>query len=88
MKIEPASERSSLSNALTFVAGGEIILNPQTGLPIAPLFQVDVQPDDESVLAISEHGMRVSLNLPRRRESIALWALNRVRRFVNKTLMA
>lgn len=88
MKIEPASEKSSLSNALTFVAGGEIVLDPQTGLPIAPLFQVDVEPDDESVLAISEHGMRVSLNLPRRRESIASWALNRIRRFVNKTLMA
>jgi putative peptide zinc metalloprotease protein len=88
LKIEPASESSSLSHALTFMAGGEIIVDPQTGLSIWPLFQIDIEPEEENVLQLSNHGMRVSLKLPRRKQSIAGWIVNRLTRFVNKTLMA
>jgi hypothetical protein len=52
------------------------------------LFQIDIEPEEENVLQLSNHGMRVSLKLPRRKQSIAGWIVNRLTRFVNKTLMA
>ena len=89
-KIEPAAEASmsSLSNALTFFAGGEIILDPQTGLPMVPLFQVDMEPVENDVLKLSDHGMRVSINLPGSGETIASWVVRRVSGFIQKTLLA
>lgn len=87
-RIEPASELASLNQALTFLAGGEIILNPSTGLPRDPLFQVDLEPTEESILNLSSHGTRISLNLPRRYVPVASWMLQKVIRFVNRTLMA
>ena len=88
LRIEPAAESSSLNHALTFLAGGKILMNPQTGLPFEPLFQVDIQPDAESNLRLPDHGMRVSVKLPRRYESIASWVFGRVTRFIRRTLMA
>ncbi len=88
LSIEPAAEHSNLSHALTYLAGGEILLNPQTGLSMDPMFQLDIEPNEQSALHLSNHGMRVSLNLPRRYEPIASWVVRRVTRFVQKTLLA
>ena len=63
-------------------------MNPQTGLPFEPLFQVDIRPDTLSELRRRDHGMRVSISLPRRYESIASWVFGRVTRFIRRTLMA
>jgi putative peptide zinc metalloprotease protein len=88
VSIEPAAESTALHDAMTFAAGGTILLDPQTGLPLEPLFQVDVSPLNETVLQLADHGMRLSLQIPRRYESFAAWGLRRVMRFVQKTLLA
>jgi putative peptide zinc metalloprotease protein len=89
-KIEPAAEASisSLSNALTFFAGGEIVINPKTGLPMVPLFQLDMDPVENDILKLSDHGMRVSIKLPGSGETIASWVIRRLSRFIQKTLLA
>jgi hypothetical protein len=89
-KIEPAAEASisSLSNALTFFAGGEIVINPKTGLPMVPLFQLDMDPIENDILKLSDHGMRVSIKLPGSGETIASWVIRRLSRFIQKTLLA
>ena len=86
--IEPAAESTALHDAMTFSGGGTILLDPKTGLPLEPLFQVDVSPSNETVLQLADHGMRLSLQIPRRNESFAAWGLRRVMRFVQKTLLA
>ncbi|MFO1002760.1 MAG: HlyD family efflux transporter periplasmic adaptor subunit [Planctomycetaceae bacterium] len=88
VSIEPAAESTALHDAMTFAAGGTILLNPKTGLPLEPLFQVDISPSNETVLQLADHGMRLSLQIPRRYESFAAWGLRRVMRFVQKTLLA
>lgn len=88
IKIEPAAESTALHDAMTFSAGGSILLDPKTGLPLEPLFQVDISPSNETVLQLADHGMRLSLQIPRRYESFAAWGLRRVMRFVQKTLLA
>jgi putative peptide zinc metalloprotease protein len=88
VSIEPAAESTALHDAMTFSGGGSILLDPKTGLPLEPLFQVDISPSNETVLQLADHGMRLSLQIPRRYESFAAWALRRVTRFVQKTLLA
>lgn len=88
VSIEPAAESTALHDAMTFAAGGTILLDPKTGLPLEPLFQVDIAPSNETVLQLADHGMRLSLQIPRRYESFAAWGLRRVMRFVQKTLLA
>ena len=88
VSIEPAAESTALHNAMTFSAGGSILLDPKTGLPLEPLFQVDISPSNDTVLQLADHGMRLSLQIPRRYESFAAWGLRRVMRFVQKTLLA
>lgn len=88
VSIEPAAESTALHDAMTFAAGGRILLDPATGVPLEPLFQVDISPSSETVLQLADHGMRLSLQIPRRYESFASWGLRRVMRFVQKTLLA
>ena len=88
VSIEPAAESTALHDAMTFSAGGTILLDPKTGLPLEPLFQVDISPSNETILQLADHGMRLSLQIPRRNESFASWGMRRVMRFVQKTLLA
>ncbi len=88
VSIEPAAESTALHDAMTFSGGGTILLDPKTGLPLEPLFQVDISPSNETVLQLADHGMRLSLQIPRRYESFAAWGLRRGMRFVQKTLLA
>lgn len=88
VSIEPAAESTALHDAMTFSGGGSIVLDPKTGLPLEPLFQVDISPSNDTVLHLADHGMRLSLQIPRRYESFAAWGLRRVMRFVQKTLLA
>jgi putative peptide zinc metalloprotease protein len=88
VSIEPAAESTALHDSMTFSGGGTILLDPKTGLPLEPLFQVDISPSNETVLQLADHGMRLSLQIPRRYESFAAWGLRRVMRFVQKTLLA
>ena len=84
--VEPASEEVFDKLALTYIAGGEILVDPATGRPMEPVFQIDIEPADE-VLQLTEHGARVHLRLPRRHESIAAWTLRKCMRFVHKVLV-
>ena len=86
-KIEPAAEAVFDNMALTYVTGGEILVDPATGKPLEPVFQIDLTPVDD-VLALTEHGARVHLKLPRRYESIASWAARKCMRFVQELLVA
>lgn len=88
LKIEPAAEAGRLNQALTFVAGGEILLDPQTGRPVQPLFQVDFEPLEPQSVRLADHGTRLSLQLPRNGQTIAEWVTHRIARFVQKTLTA
>jgi putative peptide zinc metalloprotease protein len=88
LNIEPAAEIGRLNQSLTFVAGGEILLDPQTGRPVQPLFQVDFEPLEQQTLRLADHGIRLSLQLPRNGQTIAEWVTHRLTRFVQKTLMA
>ncbi|MEZ6124557.1 MAG: hypothetical protein R3C49_15470 [Planctomycetaceae bacterium] len=87
VKVEPAAEEVFDKVALTYVTGGEILVNPSTGRPLTPLFQVDIQPSSDAV-AVTEHGRRVNLQLPRRYESVAAWVLRRCTTFARKLLVA
>ncbi len=86
-KIEPAAETVFDNMALTYITGGDILVDPATGKPLEPVFQIDLTPDDD-VLALTEHGARVHLKLPRRYESIASWAARKCMRFVQELLVA
>ncbi|MFY9254657.1 MAG: hypothetical protein WAO83_14485, partial [Fuerstiella sp.] len=71
----------------TYIAGGEILINPANGQPMEPVFQVDIEPND-NVLQLVKHGARVNLQLPRRYESVAAWAYRKCTSFVHKLLVA
>jgi len=86
VSIEPAAEKVFDKTALTYIAGGEILVNPATGQPMEPIFQIDIVPADD-VLSLTEHGARVNVRLPRRYESIAAWAYRKCMRFVHKVLV-
>lgn len=88
VSIEPAAESTALHDAMTFSGGGSILLDPKTGLPLEPLFQIDISPSNDTVLELADHGMRLTLQIPRRYESFAAWGVRRVMRFVQKTLLA
>lgn len=87
VNVEPAAENVFRTDALTYIAGGEILVNPTTGVPLEPLFQIDLQPQDD-VLALTEYGSRISLNIPRRYESVAAWTVRKCVRFVQELLAA
>lgn len=87
VSIEPAAELVFEKVALTYIAGGEILINPANGQPMEPVFQVDIEPND-NVLQLVKHGARVNLQLPRRYESVAAWAYRKCTSFVHKLLVA
>lgn len=87
VSVEPAAEDYFDNLALTYVAGGEILVNPSTGRPLEPVFQIDIRPATD-VLKLTEHGARIHLNLPRQYESVASWAVKKCVRFVHKLLLA
>lgn len=87
LSVEPAAESVFQHVALTYVAGGEILINPQTGQPMEPVFQIDIQPT-EDVLKLTEHGARVNLQIPRRYESIAAWTARKCIRFIQQLWLA
>lgn len=86
LSVEPAAESRFDKMALTYIAGGEILVDPTTGKPMEPVFQIDIEPSDE-VLALTEHGSRINIQLPRRYETIAAWTLRKCVRFVHKVLV-
>ncbi|MEQ9408124.1 MAG: HlyD family efflux transporter periplasmic adaptor subunit [Fuerstiella sp.] len=87
VRIEPAAEDVFPELALTYLAGGEILINPDTQRPFKPVFQIDIEPV-EDVLKLTEHGARVMLNLPRRYESVAGWSVRKCMRFIQQLLVA
>ncbi len=87
VNVVPAAEAALRSTALTHPGGGTILVDPTTGIPLEPVFQVDIEPAAD-VVQLTEHGARVHLNLPRRYETIAAWATRKCMRFVHKLLVA
>jgi hypothetical protein len=55
---------------------------------MVPLFQLDMDPVENDILKLSDHGMRVSIKLPGSGETIASWVIRRLSRFIQKTLLA
>ncbi len=86
VSVEPAAEDVFGQLALTYIAGGEILIDPTTNRPLEPVFQIDIEPTQD-VLKLTEHGARIHLNLPRRYESVAAWTIRKCMRFVNKLLV-
>ncbi|GAB5442952.1 MAG: efflux RND transporter periplasmic adaptor subunit [Fuerstiella sp.] len=84
--VQPAATESFDQTALTYVTGGRIVVDPVTGRPTEPLFQVDIEPANDSALGLRQHGRRVHLRLPRRYESVAAWASRKCLRFVQELL--
>ncbi len=87
VSVEPAAENVFEHLALTYVGGGEILVNPSTGKPVEPVFQIDIEPSQD-VLKLTEHGARVNLQIPRRHESIAAWTARKCVRFVQQLWLA
>ena len=87
ISVGPAAESVFRHITLTYVGGGEILINPSTGQPVEPVFQIDIEPT-EDVLKLTEHGARVNLRLPRRYESVAAWTVRKCVRFVQQLLLA
>lgn len=83
VSVERTAEVKFSEAALTHLGGGSILVNQMTGEPLEPLFQIDIEPQG-NVLALSDHGTRVSLKFDRRHESLARWAWKRCTRFVHK----
>ena len=86
VRIEPAAEAVLEDPAVTWVAGGDILVDPQTGRPMEPLFQVEIRPADE--LDLTQHGCRTSLRFRRTHESIAGWTFRRCVRFIQSLRVA
>lgn len=86
VSVLPAADVSFRQPALTHIGGGTILVDPATGIPLEPVFQVDIEPAAD-VLLLTEHGARVHLNLSRRYETIAAWATRKCVRFVHKLLV-
>lgn len=87
ISVEPAAERTFDKLALTYIAGGEILVDPATGKPMEPVFQIDMEPTDNEVFQLTEHGARVNVQLPRRYETVAAWVFRKCVRFVHKVLV-
>lgn len=87
VSIEPAAEMTFDKLALTYIAGGEILVDPTTGKPMEPVFQIDIEPTDSEVFQLTEHGARINVQLPRRYETVAAWAFRKCVRFVHKVLV-
>ncbi|MCA9048561.1 MAG: HlyD family efflux transporter periplasmic adaptor subunit, partial [Planctomycetaceae bacterium] len=90
LSLEPAAEKVFRETSLTYVAGGEILVNPANGRPLQPLFQLDAAidgPETTNKLKPTDRGLRVLLRLPRKNESAAEWVLKRCTRFVQKLLV-
>ncbi len=87
VSVEPAAESVFRHIALTYVGGGDILVDPATGQPLEPVFQIDIEPADD-ILKLTEHGARVNLRLPRRYESVAAWTVRKCVRFVQQLLLA
>ena len=87
LSVQPASEDIFRHTAVTYITGGNILLDPQTGRPFEPVFQIDVLPD-QSTVHPDELNARVQLMLPRQRESIGGWAYRNCIRFVRSLLVA
>ena len=87
-RINPAAEEVFVQQALTFMGGGEILVDPQTGKPLEPLFLVEIRPDSDSAVRLADHGARVSLRFERSGESIARWALRNCLRFLQNLRLA
>lgn len=86
VSVEPAAEGVFDQLALTYIGGGEILIDPTTRRPLEPVFQIDIEPTQD-ILKLTEHGARIHLNLPRRYESVAAWTVRKCMRFVNKLLV-
>lgn len=85
--IEPAAEATFQQMSLSQITGGEILVDPSTGRPLEPVFQVDIAPIGDEILA-SQHGARVSIRLNRRSQSLASWMTRKCVRFVQKLLIS
>ena len=88
IRMEAAAEDVFQEQALTFLGGGTILIDPRTGETMEPLFQLDIQPDANSDLRLADHGGRVSLRFKRADESIAGWAFRNCLRFLKTLRMA
>ncbi|MCA9083280.1 MAG: efflux RND transporter periplasmic adaptor subunit [Planctomycetaceae bacterium] len=84
--IEPAAEQTLRENAISQFGGGEILVRPDNGRPMEPVFQVDLKPDSGK-LSLRERGTRVQIRFPRKWQSFANWALRSCTRFVQKLLV-
>jgi putative peptide zinc metalloprotease protein len=87
ISVLPAADVAFRETSLTHMGGGTILVDPVTGAPLEPVFQINIEPAAD-VVQLTEHGARVHLNLPRRYESIAAWATRKCIRFVHKLLVA
>ena len=82
-RIEPAGETQIKMLGLTQMAGGEILLDPQTEETTHPYFTVEVSFDEETAQGIPEN-TSASVRFGRRFESIGSYAFKHLRMFSNK----
>lgn len=85
-RIRPAAETAIHERALTHLAGGELLVHPDTGQPLEALFQLDIVPTDQTFPG-HQFGQRVALAIPRGYESIGSWSLRKCMRFVQQLLL-
>ncbi|MCO6435855.1 MAG: HlyD family efflux transporter periplasmic adaptor subunit [Phycisphaerae bacterium] len=84
-RIAPMAHRAVPSAALTQLAGGDIHVDPATGVTNRPYFEVVVRLDDPPA-GLLRHGMGARVLLHGAPEPFAVQAFRRLHRFLNKLL--
>lgn len=87
LNVQPAAQSVFTEQALTFAGGGTILVDPETGATLEPMFQVEILPND-ATMDLTNHGGRISLRFQRANESIGQWAVRNCLRFLHRLRVA
>ena len=87
IQIKPAAESVLNERALSYLGGGDLMIDPQTGRPLESLFQVEIE-SDAAIVALDNHGSRVAIAFDRKWKPIGVWIAERILRFVHQLWIA
>ncbi|QDU68543.1 hypothetical protein [Engelhardtia mirabilis] len=81
--VEPLAMAALGEVSLTHLGGGEIAVDPVTGVPLVPHFTVTAILDDEAAARLPDRALG-RLWLPARAETVGVWMRRNVQRFLDR----
>lgn len=88
VRIKPAAESIFTEEALTNLAGGDLLVDAETGQPVDTLFQLELSPESRALPLLEQRGRRVAIAWPRAYESMGSWGLRKCFRLLQELLQA